>query len=206
MGDEARRYLDLADGELRRVAQIVSQTLRFYRQATNPTETTCAELISGVLELYRGRLANAEVVVSKRKRAERPVLCFEGRGAADPQQPGWRTGWMPCRRAAVCWCAAGMGATGAPASRDCASRSPIPASAWAAKRRRASSKRSFPPKALAAPAWACGSAWSWRGSTTARSGCAAAEPMLRMAWPGAPLCNSFCPQSRLRTLIPLATM
>jgi signal transduction histidine kinase len=78
MSEEVFRYLDLADGELRRVAAIVSQTLRFYRQATNPTETNCAELLSGVLELYRGRLANAEITVEKRKLAMHPVLCFEG--------------------------------------------------------------------------------------------------------------------------------
>jgi PAS domain S-box-containing protein len=76
--DEVKQYLNMADTELQRVAQIVTQTLRFYRQATNPTQITCVDLITTVLDLYQGRLINAGVTVQKRKRATRPVTCFEG--------------------------------------------------------------------------------------------------------------------------------
>jgi PAS domain S-box-containing protein len=76
--DQVKQYLNMADGELRRVSQIVTQTLRFYRQATNPTQISCLDLITTVLDLYQGRLVNAGVRVQKRKRAEHPVTCFEG--------------------------------------------------------------------------------------------------------------------------------
>jgi PAS domain S-box-containing protein len=76
--DQSREYLALADAELRRVSAITSQTLRFHRQATRPTEVTCEDLMSTALDILRSRILNANVKVEKRKRATRPVLCFEG--------------------------------------------------------------------------------------------------------------------------------
>ena len=70
--------LDLADAELRRVSIIANQTLRFHKQASNPREISCLDLYATVLSLYEGRLRNSSIWVEKRKRAERPVACFEG--------------------------------------------------------------------------------------------------------------------------------
>jgi PAS domain S-box-containing protein len=75
---DVQTYLELADQELRRVAAISSQTLRFHKQSTSPTLVTCDELIGSTLLMYRPRLANSQIVVEKRKRCTRPVLCFEG--------------------------------------------------------------------------------------------------------------------------------
>ena len=75
---EVQHYLELAERELRRVSAISSQTLRFHKQATNPTPVTCEELIESVLALYQGRLVNSHVVVDKRKRTNEAVVCFEG--------------------------------------------------------------------------------------------------------------------------------
>jgi signal transduction histidine kinase len=75
---EIREYLEVADQELRRVAAITSQTLRFHKQATKPIEIGCEELIDSVLSVYQGRLANSNVTVYKRKRATRRISCFEG--------------------------------------------------------------------------------------------------------------------------------
>ncbi len=75
---EIRDYLSTADRELRRVGAITSQTLRFHKQASNPTEVTCDELVEDVLSIYHGRIVNSRVRVERRMRTTRPVLCFEG--------------------------------------------------------------------------------------------------------------------------------
>ena len=75
---ETQSYLETAERELRRVSAISNQTLRFYKQSTNPTCVTCEELIEATLSIYQGRLVNSMVEIEKRKRATKPVLCFEG--------------------------------------------------------------------------------------------------------------------------------
>jgi PAS domain S-box-containing protein len=75
---ETQNFLDSADQELRRVANIVNQTLRFHKQASKPQEISCTALFSTVLNLYDGRLKNSSIRVEKRKRALEPVVCFEG--------------------------------------------------------------------------------------------------------------------------------
>jgi PAS domain S-box-containing protein len=61
---EARTYLEIAQKELDRVAQITVQTLRFYKRSTNPSATDLRELIGSVLTLheYRLRLFRIEVI------------------------------------------------------------------------------------------------------------------------------------------------
>jgi PAS domain S-box-containing protein len=76
--DQSREYLASADAELRRVSAIASQTLRFHKQSTRATEITCEDLIGSSLDILRSRILNAGITVEKRKRAIRPVLCFEG--------------------------------------------------------------------------------------------------------------------------------
>jgi len=71
-------YLTAAEQELRRASAITSQTLRFHRQSTRPTEVACDDLIGAALSILRSRIVNANISVEKRKRATRPVLCFEG--------------------------------------------------------------------------------------------------------------------------------
>jgi signal transduction histidine kinase/PAS domain-containing protein len=75
---ELEAYLDKAEQQLRRVAMITNQTLRFHKQATRPQEMDCAELFSTVLSIYEGRLKNAHITVETRTRAHKPVICFEG--------------------------------------------------------------------------------------------------------------------------------
>ncbi|WP_263379253.1 ATP-binding protein [Granulicella paludicola] len=71
-------YLQQAERELRRVSAITNQTLRFHRQTTRPSLVTCTELFSETLMLYQGKLINSNIQVEKRKRADRPTICFEG--------------------------------------------------------------------------------------------------------------------------------
>ncbi len=75
---KAKEYLATAEIELRRVAAITNQTLRFYRQSSNPRYVTAKELIDNTLPLYQGRLNNSKVTVEKRERMTQPVMCLDG--------------------------------------------------------------------------------------------------------------------------------
>ncbi|HEV2273021.1 MAG TPA: PAS domain-containing protein [Acidobacteriaceae bacterium] len=74
---DVKEYVELTQAEINRVSQIVTQTLRFHRQAVRPTLVTAAELIEPILNLYRGRLVNSEVKVQARFSTSTPVLCME---------------------------------------------------------------------------------------------------------------------------------
>lgn len=76
--DDVRPLLDTADQELRRVASIVNQTLRFHRQSSHPQTITCVSLFTTVLDLYQSRLRNMGIAVEKRKRANKPIEIYEG--------------------------------------------------------------------------------------------------------------------------------
>jgi signal transduction histidine kinase len=75
---QIHEHLRIAEIELRRVAGITSQTLRFHKQATSPQAVTPEELIASALAIFQGRLANSGVEVMERDRALLPVRCFEG--------------------------------------------------------------------------------------------------------------------------------
>ena len=74
---ELKVYVHMAQSELSRVSQIATQTLRFHRQAVNPTHVTPAELMGAVVRLYTGRLANSNILVDARYATETRILCFE---------------------------------------------------------------------------------------------------------------------------------
>jgi PAS domain S-box-containing protein len=75
---EVRGYLDNAEIELRRVAAITNQTLRFHKQATLPMAITAEALLKSVLSIYQGRISNSTVRICERHRALQPIRCFEG--------------------------------------------------------------------------------------------------------------------------------
>lgn len=76
--DSVHRYLNLADGELRRAAAITSQTLRFHRQSTDPIAVKMGDLMRSVLSLFSGRISNCDAHVEMRSRPAEPVVCFDG--------------------------------------------------------------------------------------------------------------------------------
>ena len=78
LSDSTRAYVKQAEDELARVSHIATQTLRFYRQSTKPTQADIPALLDSVLTLHRGRLANAQVEVVRQYRTKTPLLCFEG--------------------------------------------------------------------------------------------------------------------------------
>jgi signal transduction histidine kinase len=75
---EAVDYLDKANMELRRVAAITSQTLRFHRQLTKATNTTPEALFFASTNTYQGRLQNSHIQVEHRYRASGTFHCLEG--------------------------------------------------------------------------------------------------------------------------------
>jgi signal transduction histidine kinase len=75
---ELQHFLEDADQELRRVSNIVNQTLRFHKQASNPQAVSCVTLFTAVLNMYQARLLNAGIAVEKRKRATLLVDIYEG--------------------------------------------------------------------------------------------------------------------------------
>ena len=65
LGAEPKRYVRDAESELRRVSEITTHMLRFYRQSTSPTAVDLSEVMESVLALFQGRLLRAGVTVEK---------------------------------------------------------------------------------------------------------------------------------------------
>lgn len=63
-GDKKKNYLEAADQELARVAEITRHTLRFYREPNHPVDTQVEGVLRSVLVLYHSRLAAANVEAS----------------------------------------------------------------------------------------------------------------------------------------------
>ena len=78
MDAPGRSYLEMAQKELDRVAQITVQTLRFHRQSSRPVETEPSELIETVLTLFDSRIRRQGIVVVRRFRSTPSLLAYEG--------------------------------------------------------------------------------------------------------------------------------
>ncbi len=74
---ETMRYLAMADKELQRVAQITSQSLRFYKQSSKPQPIRVEEMIHSVMDLYESRADNSQVTIERRDRSKELVVCLE---------------------------------------------------------------------------------------------------------------------------------
>ena len=75
---ETLQYVETAEAELRRVAAITSQSLRFHKQSTKAVLGHCAALITDTLSLFHSKILNGRVTVEQRHRAMPPVICFDG--------------------------------------------------------------------------------------------------------------------------------
>ena len=75
--EEIKRYIKVAEGELQRVSEIVSQTLRFHRTPTIPTETDLSSLITSSLALFKAKLREKEVQLTT-ELAEVLAFCSAG--------------------------------------------------------------------------------------------------------------------------------
>ena len=68
--DQQQRYLAQAEQELARVAEITKQTLRFYREPSQPIATDIGSVLDSVLKLYGPRLTAAGIVVQTEQRCK----------------------------------------------------------------------------------------------------------------------------------------
>lgn len=74
----ALSYVEMAEHEVRRVAEITQQTLRFYRQSTLPARTSMGELLDSVLSLYSVRLNTLGIDVERDYDPAMDLFCFAG--------------------------------------------------------------------------------------------------------------------------------
>ncbi len=76
--DPALNYVTMAEYEVRRIAEITQQTLRFYRQSTLPARTKMKDLLDSVLSLYQGRFNSLDLQVERDYDPELDLFCFAG--------------------------------------------------------------------------------------------------------------------------------
>jgi PAS domain S-box-containing protein len=75
---DVKKYLEIAERELRRVSAIANQTLRFHKQSSSPQEVAADQLIDTVISIYQSQIVNSGVRVERRQRTSRTVRCFDG--------------------------------------------------------------------------------------------------------------------------------
>ncbi|HEY1987770.1 MAG TPA: ATP-binding protein [Terracidiphilus sp.] len=78
LDETALKYVDMAEREGRRIAEIAQQTLRFYRQSTLPHRANMAELLDSVLDLYQGRFHTYNIQVEREYDPRMDLFCYAG--------------------------------------------------------------------------------------------------------------------------------
>ena len=76
--EEAKQHKETAASELARISEIVTQTLRFYREPSKPTFVLLTETVDSALILYQARLTYAEVAIERDFRECPPILVMAG--------------------------------------------------------------------------------------------------------------------------------
>jgi PAS domain S-box-containing protein len=76
LDDQARRYAEIADQELSRVARITSKTLGFYKEPQHSIPVRIVSVIDEVLELQERTLQTANVNLERDYRTEAEVSAF----------------------------------------------------------------------------------------------------------------------------------
>ena len=76
--DTAKQYVAMADNEVRRISEITQQTLRFYRQPTQPARVAADELFDSVLNLYQSRIHAVDLHVERDYEPGLTLFCFAG--------------------------------------------------------------------------------------------------------------------------------
>jgi PAS domain S-box-containing protein len=78
LSEGGKQLLELAQQETSRVSHIASQTLRFYRQSTNPTRVDMGELLDSVIALHGLRHRNKEEKIERQFRQSPQFPAYEG--------------------------------------------------------------------------------------------------------------------------------
>jgi signal transduction histidine kinase len=87
--DAQKKYLAQAEQELARVAEITKQTLRFYREPSQPTATRISTVLDSVLMLFGPRLVSAGIAVSSQGELRQVIANLVG-NAIDAMRTGGR--------------------------------------------------------------------------------------------------------------------
>ena len=74
---QAQRYIEMLEYEVRRISEITQQTLRFYRQSTQPARVTLGDLLDSVLSLYHGRVEALDIRLERRYDPRLTLFCFD---------------------------------------------------------------------------------------------------------------------------------
>jgi signal transduction histidine kinase len=72
-----KEYLQTAEQELRRVAHITTQTLRFHKQSSSPAPADLCDIVESVLTLFGRRLASKNIRVNAECERGSVATCFE---------------------------------------------------------------------------------------------------------------------------------
>jgi PAS domain S-box-containing protein len=74
----ALNYVEMAEHEARRITEITQQTLRFYRQPTQPARTNMGDLLDSVLSLFLMRLNTLNINLEREYDPSMDLYCFGG--------------------------------------------------------------------------------------------------------------------------------
>lgn len=76
--EEALRYLQTADAELKRIAHITRQTLGFYRESSAPITFHLATLIDSVVDLLQAKRLSTRAIIDKQCDEQLQITAFQG--------------------------------------------------------------------------------------------------------------------------------
>jgi PAS domain S-box-containing protein len=76
LSESTRGFLELADQELVRVAQVATQTLRFYKQSTAPAVVDVSQILEQVVQIFAARLRSLSVEVDREYGEDCTLYCF----------------------------------------------------------------------------------------------------------------------------------
>lgn len=74
--ETSRAYAHLAEEELARVSHIVTHTLRFNRQAHNPSWEKLSDILESSVAIYQPRLSHSDISLVRDFADVQPILCF----------------------------------------------------------------------------------------------------------------------------------
>jgi PAS domain S-box-containing protein len=74
----ALEYVQMAESQTRRIAEIAQKTLRFYKQSTLPVRARVVELIDSILDLHKSRMHTLNIGVEMDCDPEMTLFCYEG--------------------------------------------------------------------------------------------------------------------------------
>jgi len=76
--EEAKHHSEIAENELARVSEIVTQTLKFYREPSKPALVLVSEIVDSALILYKARLTGADIAIERDFRESSPIVAMAG--------------------------------------------------------------------------------------------------------------------------------